>query len=134
MKKKVCAYVRVSSSSKAQEHSYEFQKAYWTEELSSNNEYDFIGVYADKGISGKETSRRPQFIKMITAAKNGQIDIIFCKSVQRFARNTSELLDHVRELRTKDNANNTMQRILIQQLFLCNYIKKFKKKLLEDIR
>ena len=65
MKKKVCAYVRVSSSSKAQEHSYEFQKAYWTEELSSNNEYDFIGVYADKGISGKETSRRPQFIKMI---------------------------------------------------------------------
>lgn len=36
---------------------------------------------------------------MITAAKNGQIDIIFCKSVQRFARNTSELLDHVRELR-----------------------------------
>lgn len=99
MKKKVCAYVRVSSSSKAQEHSYEFQKAYWAEELSSNNEYDFIGVYADKGISGKESSRRPQFIKMITAAKNGQIDIIFCKSVQRFARNTSELLDHVRELR-----------------------------------
>ena len=99
MKKKVCAYVRVSSSSKAQEHSYEFQKAYWTEELSSNNEYDFVGVYADKGSSGKESSRRPQFIKMLTAAKNGQIDIIFCKSVQRFARNTSELLDHVRKLR-----------------------------------
>ena len=58
MKKKVCAYVRVSSSSKAQEHSHEFQKAYWTEELSSNNEYDFVGVYADKGISGKESSKR----------------------------------------------------------------------------
>lgn len=99
MKKKVCAYVMVLSSSKAQEHSYEFQKAYWTEELSSNNEYDFVGVYADKGISGKESSRRPQFIKMITAAKNGQIDIIFCKSVQRFVRNTSKLLDHVRKLR-----------------------------------
>ena len=38
-------------------------------------------------------------MKMILVAQNKQIDIIFCKSVQRFARNTSELLDYVRQLR-----------------------------------
>lgn len=95
MKKKVCAYVRVSSNSKAQEHSYEFQKVYWVESLGSMTEYDFIRVYADKGISGKNSSKRPQFLKMINAAKNGLIDIIYCKSVQRFARNTSELIDEI---------------------------------------
>ena len=104
MKKKVCAYVRVSSNSKAQEHSYEFKKAYWIESLGSKQEYELVGVYADKGISGKNSSRRPQFLKMINAAKNGQIDIIFCKSVQRFARNTSELLEYVRQLREYDVA------------------------------
>lgn len=99
MKKNVCAYARVSTNAKAQEHSFEFQKAYWTETLSSSEEFNFVGMYADKGISGKTSLRRPQFMKMITAAKNKQIDIIFCKSVQRFARNTSELLDYVRQLR-----------------------------------
>ena len=99
MKKNVCAYARVSTNAKAQEHSFEFQKAYWTETLSSSEEFNFVGMYADKGISGKTSFRRPQFMKMITAAKNKQIDIIFCKSVQRFARNTSELLDYVRQLR-----------------------------------
>lgn len=99
MKKNVCAYARVSTNAKAQEHSFEFQKAYWTETLSSSEEFNFVGMYADKGISGKTSLRRPQFMKMITAAKNKQIDIIFCKSIQRFARNTSELLDYVRQLR-----------------------------------
>lgn len=98
-KKKVCAYVRVSSNSKAQEHSYEFQKAYWIVCLGSKQEYELVGVFADKGIICKNSSRRPQFLKMINAAKNGQIYIIYCKSVQRFARNTSELLDYVRRLR-----------------------------------
>ena len=99
MKKNVCAYARVSTNAKAQEHSFEFQKAYWTETLSSSEEFNFVGMYADKGISGKTSLRRHQFMKMITAAKNKQIDIIFCKSVQRFARNASELLDYVRQLR-----------------------------------
>lgn len=99
MKKNVCAYVRVSTKGKAQEHSFEFQNAYWNDVLSSNKEFNYVGVYADKGISGGTSIRRPQFMKMIMAAKNGQIDLIYCKSVQRFARNTSELLTYVHELR-----------------------------------
>lgn len=99
MKKNACAYVRVSTNTKTQEHSFEFQNSYWNDALSTNNDFNFVGVYADRGISGKSVNKRTQFMKMMNAARNGQIDIIFCKSVQRFARNTTELLSYVKELR-----------------------------------
>ena len=38
-------------------------------------------------------------MQMINKALDGEIDIIFTKSVQRFARNTEELLDIVHQLR-----------------------------------
>lgn len=99
MKKRVCAYARVSTNSRSQEHSFEFQSNYWNEKLSTSSEYEYVGLYADKGISGKFSERRPQFMLMVSAIKGGQIDLVFCKSVQRFARNTEELLMYVREFR-----------------------------------
>lgn len=100
-KLKAAAYVRVSTSSKAQEHSFEFQDAYWRKEIEEKPQYDFAGIYADQGISGKSAKRRPQFQALIRDARAGEIDIILTKSVQRFARNTTELLTVVRELRDK---------------------------------
>ena len=99
MKEKVCAYARVSSNSRSQEHSFEFQSNYWNERLSNDTNYEYVGLYADKGISGKFSSRRPQFMLMVSAIKSGQINRVFCKSVQRFARNTEELLMYVRMFR-----------------------------------
>lgn len=99
MKKRVCAYARVSTHSRSQEHSFDFQSNYWNSVLGSNEDYKYVGLYADKGISGKFANRRPQFMAMMTAALSGQIDIIFCKSVQRFSRNTEELLRYIHELR-----------------------------------
>lgn len=75
MKKNVCAYARVSTNAKAQEHGFEFQKAYWTETLSSSEEFNFVGMYADKGISGKTSLRRPQFMKMITAQRTSRLTL-----------------------------------------------------------
>ena len=98
-KKRAAAYARVSTSTKSQEHSYEFQSAYWSDTLGNSDEYEYIGLFADKGISGKYADRRPQFLAMLDACRNGQIDIVFTKSVQRFSRNTEELLRMVRELR-----------------------------------
>lgn len=99
MKKRVCAYARVSSNSSSQEHSFDFQSMYWNQTLANNPDYEYVGLYADKGISGKFAERRPQFMQMVSAIENGQIDIVFTKSVQRFARNTEELLKFVREFR-----------------------------------
>lgn len=99
MKKRVCAYARVSSNSRGQEHSFDFQSRYWDETLSNNPEYEYVGLFADKGISGKFAERRPQFMQMVNAIENHQIDLVFTKSVQRFARNTEELLSYVRMFR-----------------------------------
>lgn len=100
-KKRVAAYARVSTNSRAQEHSFEFQSRYWNQTLGNNDEYEYIGLFADKGISGKYANRRPQFLALMELCSRGEVDIIFTKSVQRFARNAEELLKYVRELREK---------------------------------
>lgn len=72
-KKRAAAYARVSTSRRSQEHSYEFQSAYWAETLGNSAEYEYVGIYADKGISGKFANRRPQFLAMVDACRNGKI-------------------------------------------------------------
>lgn len=65
----------------------------------SNQQYDFINVYADEGISGTNTKKREQFNKMIQDCKDGKIDLIITKSISRFARNTLDCLQYVRQLK-----------------------------------
>ena len=43
MKKRVVAYARVSSKSRSQAHSLEFQKSYWNEKLATEPDYEYIG-------------------------------------------------------------------------------------------
>ncbi len=102
MKKKAVAYIRVSTRSEEQSHSFEFQEQYWKDYLSQNDEVEFVRVYADYGISGRTQGKRQAFLEMMTDCENGEIDIIYTKSVQRFGRNTKELLSTVRELREKN--------------------------------
>lgn len=104
MKKRAAAYGRVSTNSKAQEHSFENQSSYWNRVLGNDPQYEYVGLYADKGISGKSLRLRPQMLALLDACERGEIDIIFTKSVQRFARNTKELLEVVRELRERNIA------------------------------
>lgn len=99
MKKRAVAYARVSTRSKSQAHSLEFQKSYWNERLAADPDYEYLGLYADSGISGSAMRKRPQFLRMLAKAREGGIDVIFTKSVQRFARNAEELLSVVHELR-----------------------------------
>ena len=89
--RELAAYARVSTNSRAQEHSFEFQSRYWNQTLGNNDDYEYIGLFADKGISGKYANRRPQFLALMELCNRGEVDIIFTKSVQRFARNAEEL-------------------------------------------
>lgn len=98
-KKRVAAYVRVSTASDAQIHSYEFQEQYWQSKFEDDPQYDLVGIYADRGISGNSIKKRDQFQAMMQDARDGKLDVIYTKSVSRFARNTVDLLDAVRELR-----------------------------------
>ena len=98
-KKRAVAYVRVSSGSEAQLHSFDFQADYWTATLADEPDVELVGIYADKGISGRNTKKRPQFQMMMQDARAGLFDVIYTKSTSRFARNTVDLLSAVRELR-----------------------------------
>ena len=98
-KKRVAAYARVSTLHEEQESSYDAQVEYYTKHIQSNPNWEFVGIYADNGISGTSTKRREGFNRMVEDAKAGKMDIILTKSISRFARNTVDTLKAVRELR-----------------------------------
>ena len=97
--KKVCAYARVSTDNEEQLTSYSSQINYYTEKIKSNPEWEFVGIYADEGISGTQAKNRTEFLRMIDDALKGKIDMIIAKSISRFARNTLDTLKYVRLLR-----------------------------------
>ena len=66
--------------------------------ITGNPKYEFIGVYADQGISGY-CENRPQFQRMMEKARAGEIDLIITKSISRFARNTATVLKFARKLK-----------------------------------
>ena len=98
-KKRVAAYARVSTDSESMNHSLATQVSYYSAKIRQNPEWEYAGVFADFGISGTRTSKRNEFKRMLEAADNGEIDIILTKSIQRFARNTVDLLKTVRHLK-----------------------------------
>ena len=97
-KKRVCAYARVSTDSRRQEDSLENQMETYERLITGNPEYEFIGVFADQGISGY-CENRPQFQRMMEKARAGEVDLIITKSISRFARNTVTVLKFARELK-----------------------------------
>ncbi len=95
---KVCAYCRVSTDAEEQENSLENQIAHYRELIQSNPDYEYVGVYSDFAISGFK-EKRPGLQQMLSDARAGKIDLILTKSISRFARNTSIVLEATRELR-----------------------------------
>ena len=98
-KLRVAAYARVSSNSEDQLHSFAAQNAYYTELITGNPEWEFVDVYADEGITGTSAEKRDDFQRLLKDCRRGRIDKVLTKSTARFARNTSESLMAVRELR-----------------------------------
>ncbi len=98
-KGRAVAYIRVSTEKDAQLHSFAFQEHYWRSAFEDNPDIDLVDIYADKGISGHSVQKRPQFLLMMEDARTHKFDKIYTKSVSRFARNTTQLLEAVRELR-----------------------------------
>ena len=99
VRKRVAAYARVSMESERMQHSLSAQVSYYSDFIQKNPEWEYAGVYADYGISGTGTRKREDFNRMIADADAGRIDIILTKSIQRFARNTVDLLNTVRHLK-----------------------------------
>ena len=101
-RKSVAAYVRVSTASDEQMGSIEAQRDYYSKYIAANSQWDFVGIYADEGISGTSSKRRPAFQQMVEDALAGKIDLILTKSLSRFARNTVDTLKTIRALKAKN--------------------------------
>lgn len=98
-RKKVAAYARVSVESERMHHSLSAQVSYYSRLIQKNPEWEYAGVYADYGISGTGIKKRQEFQRMLEDVEKGRIDIILTKSIQRFSRNTVDLLNTVRHLK-----------------------------------
>lgn len=99
VKRKVAGYARVSTDMEEQITSYDTQVKYYTDYIKSNENWEFVGIYADEGITGTSIKNRDGFKKMIEDALSGKIDLIITKSVSRFARNTVDSLTTIRKLK-----------------------------------
>ena len=96
---RACAYCRVSTDNEDQKTSYDSQRIHYKNYIEENPNYEFVGIYADEGITGTQIKKREQFNSMMSDALNGKIDLIIAKSISRFARNTVDTLNCVRKLR-----------------------------------
>ena len=97
-KKRVAAYCRVSSGKDAMLHSLSAQVSYYNNLIQKEDGWEFVGVYSDEAITGTKEGRA-DFQRMLDDCCNGKIDMIICKSISRFARNTLTLLETVRMLK-----------------------------------
>lgn len=97
---KVAAYCRVSTDEEEQETSYEAQISYYTDKIKNNANWMLAGIFADEGISGTQAKKRPEFLRMIKLCRQRKIDLILTKSLSRFARNTVDSLNYIRELKS----------------------------------
>lgn len=98
-RKRVAAYARVSVESERMQHSLSAQISYYSSLIQKNPAWEYAGVYADYGITRTKIIKRKEFQRMLADAEARKIDIILTKSIQRFARNTVDLLKTVRHLK-----------------------------------
>ena len=97
--KKVAAYVRVSSGKDAMLHSLSAQISYYSELIQKNPQWEYAGVYVDEARTGTKDTRI-EFQRLLSDCKQGKINMIITKSISRFARNTLDFLNVIRELKS----------------------------------
>ena len=97
----IAAYCRVSTDKTDQLNSLEAQKQFFSEYTKRTGD-TLIKLYADEGISGTKIKNRKEFLRMMADAEKGLFDMVVVKDISRFARNTVDLLQNVRKLKSLD--------------------------------
>ncbi|MFR1479510.1 MAG: recombinase family protein [Hydrogeniiclostridium mannosilyticum] len=97
-KLRIAAYARVSSDSADQRNSFATVD-YYTSYIQSEDEWEFAGLYADEAVTGTTADKRDDVQRLLEDCRAGKIDRILVKSISRFARNTLDCIQAVRELK-----------------------------------
>ena len=74
-----CRLARVSTDHDEQLTSYEAQVDYYTRYIQSRNNWEFVGMYTDEGISATNTKHRKGFKRMIDDAMTAHVSIVFAR-------------------------------------------------------
>lgn len=61
-------------------------------------QFEVVHIYADRAQSGKRTKNREQFLQMIDDAAEGNFEVILVHKLNRFGRNTLEVLEYKNSL------------------------------------
>lgn len=95
----IAAYCRVSTDKEDQLNSLEAQKKFFAEYTKRTGD-NLVRLYADEGLSGTKIKNRKEFLQMMTDAEHGIFDMVVVKDISRFARNTVDLLQNIRKLKS----------------------------------
>lgn len=95
----IAAYCRVSTDKADQLNSLEAQKEFFSEYTKRTGD-TLVRLYADEGISGTKIKNRKEFLRMMADAEHGLFELVVVKDISRFARNTVDLLQNVRKLKS----------------------------------
>lgn len=95
----IAAYCRVSTDKTDQINSLEAQKRFFYEYTERTGD-TLVRLYADEGISGTKIRNRKEFLCLMQEAETGAFDMVVVKDISRFARNTVDLLQSIRKLKS----------------------------------
>jgi DNA invertase Pin-like site-specific DNA recombinase len=65
---------------------------------ASERDWKLVHLYTDAGISAKKDSQRPDLIRLMQDAKDGQFDVVIVDKIDRFYRHLSGLLNALDQL------------------------------------
>lgn len=97
--RRVAFYGRVSTEHEEQLYALRNQMQWYEELCRYFPNWHIVNRYTDDGITGTQTKKRPEFMRMIEDAKSGKFDLIVTREVARFARNTIDCLEVTRQLK-----------------------------------
>ena len=96
-KTKVAGYARVSTESEGQQSSVIIQKQHFLSQALEHEDWDYMDTYCDV-VSGTKKEKRPELQRLLKDCEDGRVNLVLTKSISRFARNTTDLLEMVRSL------------------------------------
>ena len=82
IKKRVAAYCRVSTLEEEQAESFGVQCSYYKNFLGTRPDMELVGIFGDQGKSGLHAEKRPNFMRMIKACREGKIEISTANLIQ----------------------------------------------------
>lgn len=74
---RVAAYARVSTKSNEQLHSMSVQTEYYEDLIQKNPNWEFVGVYADEGISGTSIKHRAELNRLMEDCRAGRLTVFW---------------------------------------------------------